>query len=236
MVASLALAPLRTIVSGIPLASPATCSFDPCLPRSTGWRRSGSPLIARRLNESTLTRPRSTRPAAPSSSSGGAWSCSNTPARAHSSSRRQQVVAEPQPNSLAGSSAHGVEVRAMNTSPAAQLRSGTRRGAPPRGRGGGSVLPAVSAVAAGGERGAAAPHDPRAPAGHPAGATMSCQRDRDLRPAERRRLPFPGGSARYPSERRHPTRLQVPRDRRDPWPHPRGPREATTSCSSATPA
>jgi hypothetical protein len=54
-----------------------------------------------------------------------AWSCSKTPARAHSSKRRQQVVAEPQPSSLAGSNAHGIEVRAINTSAATQLRSGT---------------------------------------------------------------------------------------------------------------
>jgi hypothetical protein len=59
------------------------------------------------------------------------------PALAHSSRRRQQVVAEPQPNSLAGNRLQGVLVRAMNTSAATQLRSGTRRGTPPRRRGGG---------------------------------------------------------------------------------------------------
>jgi hypothetical protein len=53
--------------------------------------------------------------------------------RAHSSSRRQEVVAEPQPSSLAGNSAQRVEVRAMNTSAATQLWSGMRRGTPPRG-------------------------------------------------------------------------------------------------------
>jgi len=47
------------------------------------------------------------------------------------------VVAEPQPSSLAGSSTHGVEGRAMKRSAATQLRSGTRRGTPPAGRGGG---------------------------------------------------------------------------------------------------
>jgi hypothetical protein len=46
------------------------------------------------------------------------------------------VVAEPQPSSLAGSRLHGVEVRAMKMSAARQLRSGTRRGTPPRGRAG----------------------------------------------------------------------------------------------------
>jgi hypothetical protein len=57
-------------------------------------------LTARRLKESTLTRSRSMRPVSPSSSSRAAWSCSNTPARAHSSKRRQQVVAGPQPQLL----------------------------------------------------------------------------------------------------------------------------------------
>jgi hypothetical protein len=70
------------------------------------------PLTARRLNESTLTRPRSTRPASPSSSSSSSWRRSNTPARAHSANRRQQVVTLPQPNSPTGSSAQGVELRA----------------------------------------------------------------------------------------------------------------------------
>ena len=96
------------------------------------------PLTARRLKESTLTRSRSMRPAAPSSSSNTACSESNTPARAHSSRRRQQVVAEPQPSSLAGNRPHGVEVRAMKMSAATQFRAGTRRGTPPRGRGGGA--------------------------------------------------------------------------------------------------
>jgi hypothetical protein len=52
---------------------------------------------------------------------------SNTPAWAHSVSRRQQVAGEPQPSSRAGSSRHGVEVRAMNTIAAKQLRSGMAR-------------------------------------------------------------------------------------------------------------
>jgi hypothetical protein len=51
--------------------------------------------------------------------------------------RRQQVVTLPQPNSPTGSSAHGVEVRAMKMIAAMQARSGTVRGAPPRAREGG---------------------------------------------------------------------------------------------------
>jgi hypothetical protein len=44
MVASLALAALRTPDSGRPSASPARCSLDPCLPRSTGFAPVRSPL------------------------------------------------------------------------------------------------------------------------------------------------------------------------------------------------
>jgi hypothetical protein len=59
------------------------------------------------------------------------------PALAHSSSRRQHVVALPHPSSLTGSKLQGVEVRAMKLSAATQLRPGTRHGTPSRGRGGG---------------------------------------------------------------------------------------------------
>jgi hypothetical protein len=45
------------------------------------------------------------------------------------------VVALPQPSSLAGSRFQGVEVRAINSNAATQLRSGTWRGTPPRGGG-----------------------------------------------------------------------------------------------------
>ena len=95
------------------------------------------PLTARRLKESTLTRSRSMRPASPSSSSGTACSCANTPALAHVSSRRQQVVALPQPSSMASRRLQGVLVRARKISAATQLRSGMRRGTPPRERAGG---------------------------------------------------------------------------------------------------
>ena len=96
-----------------------------------------SPLVARRLKESTLTRDQSSPPAAPSSSSSTSWSRSNTPAWAHSAKRRQQVVTLPQPNSPTDSSAQGVEVRAMKMIAAMQGRSGTVRGTPPRAREGG---------------------------------------------------------------------------------------------------
>jgi hypothetical protein len=44
---------------------------------------------------------------------------------------RQQVAGEPQPNSRAGSSRQGVEVRAMNTIAAKQARSEMVRCRPP---------------------------------------------------------------------------------------------------------
>jgi hypothetical protein len=95
------------------------------------------PRLARTLMESTLARDQSSRPASPSRSSTSAWRCSKTPVLAHWSSRRQAVDGEPQPSSRAGSSRHGVEVRAMYTIAAKQLRSGMVRRRPPyRGRGG----------------------------------------------------------------------------------------------------
>jgi hypothetical protein len=111
----------------------ATCSR--AWPGRPGLRPSGPPRTARRLAESTLARDQSSSPAAPSSSSSSSCSRSNTPASAHSANRRQQVVTLPQPNSRTGSSAHGVEVRAMNKIAAMQARSDTVRGAPPPGVG-----------------------------------------------------------------------------------------------------
>jgi hypothetical protein len=87
---------------------------------------------------STLARDQSTWPRSPSRSRTRRWSWSNTPALAHSVSRRQQVAGEPQPSSRAGSSRHGVEVRAMYTIAAKQLRSGTTRRRPPYGGRGGA--------------------------------------------------------------------------------------------------
>jgi hypothetical protein len=55
------------------------------------------------------------------------------PALAHSVKRRQQVADEPQPSSRAGSSRHGVEVRALNTIAAKQPRPDMARRRPPYG-------------------------------------------------------------------------------------------------------
>ena len=89
------------------------------------------PRLARTLAESTLARVQSSRPAIPNWSKTLRWRASNTPALAHSISRRQQVVGEPQPSSRAGSSRHGVEVRAMYTIAAKQARSEMVRCRPP---------------------------------------------------------------------------------------------------------
>jgi hypothetical protein len=87
---------------------------------------------------STLARDQSSRPATPNWSKTLRWSASNTPALAHSVRRRQQVAGEPQPSSRAGSSRQEVEVRAMYTIAAKQLRSGIVRCRPPYGGRGGA--------------------------------------------------------------------------------------------------
>ena len=93
--------------------------------------------MARTLMVSTLTRAQSTWPRSPSRSKTRRWSWSNTPTVAHSVSRRQQVAGEPQPSCCAGSSRHGVEVRAIYTIAAKQARSGMARCRPPYGGRGG---------------------------------------------------------------------------------------------------
>jgi hypothetical protein len=96
-----------------PLPSRTSCSLLPGLPRSTGWGANLlPPRLARTLMVSTLARDQSSRPCSPSRSKTTRWSWSNTPAWAQSVRRRQQVAGEPQPSSRAGSSRHGVEVRA----------------------------------------------------------------------------------------------------------------------------
>jgi hypothetical protein len=99
-------------------------SLLPGLPRSTGFAPTWPPRLARTLMVSTLARDQSSRPCSPSRSSTSRWSWSNTPAPAHSARRRQHLAGEPQPSSRAGNRRHGVEVRAMNTIAAKQLRSG----------------------------------------------------------------------------------------------------------------
>ena len=113
-VVSLTLAAVTTAVRGSPPPSQTKCSLDPGLPRSAGFCvHVVPPRLARMLAESTLTRSQSTWPCSPRRSKTRRCRASNTPAVAYSVSRRQQVAGEPQPNSRAGSSRHGVEVRAM---------------------------------------------------------------------------------------------------------------------------
>jgi hypothetical protein len=89
------------------------------------------PRLARTLMVSTAARTQSSRPCSPRRSKTCKWSRSKTPALAHSVRRRQQVAGEPQPSSRAGSSRHGVEVRAMYTIAAKQARSEMVRCRPP---------------------------------------------------------------------------------------------------------
>jgi hypothetical protein len=118
-----------------------------------GLRPRGPPRLARMLMVSTLARDQSSRPCSPSRSNTSRWSWSNTPACAHSARRRQQVAGEPQPSSRAGNSRHGVEVRAMYTIAAKQLRSEMARRRPPYGgRGGAGSKGATSAHSSSGTR------------------------------------------------------------------------------------
>jgi tetratricopeptide (TPR) repeat protein len=79
--------------------------------------------LARTLMVSTLARDQSSPPCSPRRSNTSRCSRSNRSALAHSVRRRQQVDGEPQPSSRAGSSRQDVEVRAMKTIAAKQLRS-----------------------------------------------------------------------------------------------------------------
>jgi hypothetical protein len=107
MVESLALAALRTTDGGRPLASPVRPPFD-------GAQAEGVDADPLKVDPASLAELVQQQ----------RLELLEHPAPTHSSSRRQQVVAEPQPSSLPGSRLQGVEVRAMNTSAATQLRSG----------------------------------------------------------------------------------------------------------------
>jgi hypothetical protein len=135
--ASGVLAAVTSSDSGSPVPSAARWSLDPGLARSTGFAPARSP--PNRAQAEGVH-----GDARPVQRSGCAELVQQQllepledPARAHSANRRQQVVTLPQPNSPTGSSAQGVEVRAMNRTAAMQARSETVRGAPPRAREGG---------------------------------------------------------------------------------------------------
>ena len=108
----------------------------PCLgenvmfrPRLTaiGWVRSSffPPRSARTEALSTMARARSSSPRWRNSVRRTAWSRRHTPARCHRTSRRQQVLPEPQPISF-GSICQGIPLRKTNKIPVKAARSATR--------------------------------------------------------------------------------------------------------------
>ena len=81
------------------------------------------PRTARRDALSTTARARSSWPRRRNSSSRTVWSRFQTPARCHRTSRRQQVVPDPQPIP-GGSMFHGMPLRSTNRMPVSTARSG----------------------------------------------------------------------------------------------------------------
>ena len=87
--------------------------------------RFGAPFFAWIWLESTTARDHSSSPAARNLASSSACSRSHTPARCHSSNRRQQVTPEPKPSS-AGKCRHAIPVCNTNRIPCNASRSGKR--------------------------------------------------------------------------------------------------------------
>src|SRR5277367_1659676 len=99
--------------------------FRPVFPAVHGaWSRFFPPCTARTDDESTITRDKSICSPARSWFNTRWWSCSQTPARRHSSRRFQSVMPQ-QPISW-GKSSHGMPVLSTNKMPVRQTRSGTR--------------------------------------------------------------------------------------------------------------
>ena len=86
----------------------------------------GVPFFACTWLESTIARDHSISPAARNRASSSTCSCSHTPARCHSSRRRQQVYPDPYPSSC-GRCIHGLPVCSTNKIPDNASRSGSRR-------------------------------------------------------------------------------------------------------------
>lgn len=82
------------------------------------------PRSARREELSTTARAKSSWPRRRSSASKTAWSRFQTPARCQRTSRRQQVLPEPQPISC-GSMLHGIPLRRTKRIPVSTSRSGS---------------------------------------------------------------------------------------------------------------
>jgi hypothetical protein len=87
--------------------------------------REGPPFEARTDEESRAARRMSTRPRCPSSLSSSRWSCSNTPARIHSSARLHAVIPD-KPNCLVGSISQGMPLLSTKTMASKAARSSTR--------------------------------------------------------------------------------------------------------------
>src|SRR5277367_3904252 len=99
--------------------------FRPVFPAVHGaWPRFFPPCTARTDDESTITREKSSSSSARSWFNTRWWSCSQTPARRHSSRQFQSVMPQ-QPISW-GKSSHGMPVLSTNKMPIRQTRSGTR--------------------------------------------------------------------------------------------------------------
>jgi hypothetical protein len=139
---SLVLAAVTSSDSGNPVPSAARCSLDPCLAGSTGFAPVWSPPNSAQA-ERVHTHPR------PVHLTGRAELIQQHlleplehPGACPLGQPPPTGVTDPQPNSCTGSSAHSVQVRAMNTIAAMHDRSDTVRGAPPRAweGGGGSSL------------------------------------------------------------------------------------------------
>jgi len=95
-VTSLRFPPVVIAASGIPCASTIRWCLLPVLPRSTGdGPVAGPPFIARRCEESTAAREKSSSPAPRSSASSTSCSRCQTPAWFQSRNLRQQVIPEP---------------------------------------------------------------------------------------------------------------------------------------------
>ena len=87
--------------------------------------RFGAPFFACIWLESTIARDHSISPAARNRASSTACTCSHTPARCHSSSRRQHVTPDPNPSSN-GKSRQATPVCNTNKIPDGACRSGRR--------------------------------------------------------------------------------------------------------------
>lgn len=93
-VTSLRLPPVRITARGVPAAAVIRRGLEPGRPRSTGLGPVGSPVSARRCEESTTAWARSRSPTPRSSASSVSYSRCQTPALCQAAKRRQHVAPE----------------------------------------------------------------------------------------------------------------------------------------------